>query len=62
MLQTHSPAMAAWCLLLVQAAFTRLPSDLRRPARAAGPHPQDDRFDRAHRAAETALARLASHR
>ena len=62
MWQTHSPAMAAWCLLLVQAAFPRLPRDLRRPAGSGDAATHDDRFDRAHRAAETALARLASHR
>lgn len=62
MFETHSAAMAAWCLLLVQAVFPQLPRDLRRDNSVVRDDDADNRFERAHHAAENALARLASHR
>jgi len=56
--QTGSVALGLWCLFLTQALFVVIPADLRRrpgPAVTRG----EDRFSRAHRAAQTALRRLS---
>ena len=56
--QTHSLFASLWCLMLVQAAFGCIPARLGHPA-AAREHEirTGERFERAHRAAEAALAR-----
>lgn len=58
LLHTGSLLLAFWCFFLVQAFFVAIPASFaRRPVAAcAGP----DRFQHAHRAAETALRRLSS--
>ncbi|MBI4695640.1 MAG: hypothetical protein HY749_16660 [Gammaproteobacteria bacterium] len=57
-LQTHSLLASLWCLMLVQAAFGCIPARLGHPAAARERDPDsDERFERAHRAAEAALAR-----
>ena len=61
-LETGSVFAAIWCFFLVQALFTAIPRCWRRPAR--GPDPaavEEDRFERAHRAAEAALRKLSSN-
>ena len=57
---TGSVALAAWCLLLVQAPFAGLPTGRR--AKTSTDDGAEDRFEHAHRTAETALGRLATHR
>lgn len=57
-LRTGSPWIGVWCFFLTQALFTAIPADLRRK-RPASPV-AGDAFDRAHRAAESALRRLSS--
>ena len=56
---SHSLFLAIWSLFLVQALFAFIPSTLQR-SNPATPPPEPDRFDRAHRAARTALRRLSS--
>ena len=57
---THSLFLGIWCLFLVQALFTAIPVNLQRRSGDATPTPEQDRFDHAHRAAETALRKLYS--
>lgn len=59
-IQTGSLFLSIWCFFLVQALFVAIPSDMRRKT-AAGPV-GEDRFQHAHRAAETALRKLSSIR
>ncbi len=55
--------LAIWCFFLVQALFVAIPSDVTSSERAPAAHPpQHDGFQRAHRAADAALKRLATHR
>jgi hypothetical protein len=54
---SHSLFLGIWSLFLVQALFTFIPASLQRRDKAL---PETDRFDRAHRAAETALRKLSS--
>jgi hypothetical protein len=64
--RADSVALALWCFFLVQALFASLPAfgAASRGAGAGGrafaAAPEEDRFRRAHRAAETALSRLRS--
>lgn len=60
---TGSLFLTVWSVLLVQAAFVAIP-DLLTPGRTAAASAQldDDRFARAHRAADTALRRLYASR
>lgn len=62
MLQTGSAGLAAWCLLLVQAAFSCMPGVASQRPRETHAGQTEDPFERAHRAAQGALVRLASHR
>jgi hypothetical protein len=57
--QSGSLFLAVWSLMLVQAMFGLIPTDLGRGG-AAEPHDPDDAFDRAHRGAEAALRRMHS--
>lgn len=62
--QSGSLFLTLWCFFLVQALFVTIPPHLpvsRAEKRGSGPD-LDDRFGRAHRAAETALRRLSSTR
>ncbi len=57
--QTGSIFLSVWSLLLVQALFVTLPAKLRRGKQHTRPRREaEDRFDRAHRVAESALRRL----
>lgn len=63
MLQTGSVALAVWSLLLVQAVFPLLPRAARHGRSDASTDAgHEDPFEHAHRAAQAALVRLASHR
>jgi hypothetical protein len=56
---SHSVFLALWSFFLVQALFVLIPETLR--PRVAAAHPDDeDRFDQAHRSAESALRRLTA--
>jgi len=59
--QTGSVLLSLWCFFLVQALFVAIPTRLSRGNRKtpAGPE-KEDRFQRAHRAAETAVRKLSS--
>lgn len=57
--RTHSAAVAFWCFFLVQACHVLI------PARLTGdevPSDDNDRFDRAYRAAEAAVRRMSATR
>lgn len=57
--QSGSVFLSIWCFFLVQALFVAIPTQLR--GKTGNRKPDDggqDRFERAHRAAETALRRL----
>ena len=59
---TGSLFLAIWCFFLVQALFVAIPHALSGKA-APGIQPaadRDDRFERAHRAAEAAVRKLSS--
>lgn len=61
--QTHSLWLGIWCFFLVQALFVTIPRDWRRPRAGHPPTPEaSDRFEAAHRVAESALRRAASVR
>ena len=63
MTQTGNAALAAWCLLLVQAPFACLPRRGRQTGTGhTDPGVAEDPFERAHRSAEQALGRPASIR
>lgn len=55
---THSLFLSLWCFFLVQALFVLIPR--RFSGRQAPAATQDDRFDRAHRAAQAAVRKLTS--
>ena len=55
-LQSGSLFLAAWCLFLVQALFVLIPR-----GRGSEPSPEPDRFERAHRSAESALRKLSTY-
>ena len=58
--RTGSLALGIWCLFLIQALVTMIPSDFKRiPHRDAKPCAGFDRFDRAFRSAEWALRKLS---
>lgn len=59
--RTGSVWLALWCFFLVQAFFVLLPASLD-VGGLRSRSPDDDGFDRAHRAAEAALRRLAETR
>jgi hypothetical protein len=55
--------LSIWCFFLVQALFVAIPSRLSRRRRTSQPeHEGEDRFERAHRVAETAVRKLSSIR
>lgn len=56
---SHSLFLGIWSLFLVQALFAFIPASLQR-GNAAAPAPERDRFERAHRAAESALRKLST--
>ena len=56
---SHSLFLSIWCLFLVLALFAGIPASLQRSGGATPPREQD-RFERAHHAAETALRKLSS--
>ncbi len=60
-LYTSSIFLGVWCFFLTQALFVAIPavSGWRGPERT-GTHVPNDRFDRAHRAAESALCKFPS--
>jgi len=58
---TGSVFVSTWCFFLVQAAFVLIPSRKRRgPCPSNAINLDDDAFQRAHRAAERAVARITS--
>jgi len=57
---SHSVFLALWSFFLVQALFVLIPETLR-PRVAAAQSDDEDRFDQAHRSAESALRRLTAH-
>ena len=57
--RTESFLLGAWCFFLIQAMHTAIPTWLAKRARTADDLP-DDRFAKAHRAAQEALKRLAA--
>jgi hypothetical protein len=60
-LTTRSLFLSIWCFFLVQALFVLIPRKLARSRdRQAAHSHSDDPFERAHRAAETALRKLIS--
>jgi hypothetical protein len=62
-IHTGSLFLAIWCFFLLQALFIAIPASLdsRKPLRQPAPD-REDRFRRAHRAAETAIRKLSSIR
>lgn len=56
---SHSVFLALWSFFLVQALFVLIPENLRQRNAAAQPD-DEDRFDQAHRSAESALRRLTA--
>lgn len=56
---TGSVALAIWCLFLIQALVSMIPSDFKRGKPARADHAEADRFDRAFRSAERALRKLS---
>jgi len=61
--ESGSPFLSIWCFFLVQALFVAIPvrmDDNRLERQSEGDH--EDRFERAHRAAQAALRRLSSVR
>ena len=59
-LVTGTLGISLWCFFLLQALFVFIPARLqRRSASPVDAHPACDPFQRAHRAAESALSRLA---
>jgi hypothetical protein len=59
--QSGSVFLSLWSFFLVQALFVWIPSSIRRKKDKEQPEPQEqDRFQRAHRAAQSALRRLSS--
>lgn len=58
---THSVLLSIWCFFLVQALFVAIPKRLPRKTTPCRPDPDEqDRFQHAHRVAESALRRLSS--
>jgi hypothetical protein len=55
-LHSGSLFLAVWCLFLGQALFVLIPH-----VRGSDPSPQLDRFERAHRSAESALRKLSTY-
>ena len=62
-IQTGSLFLGIWCFFLIQALFVAIPASLDGKASHRQPAPdREDRFERAHRAAETAVRKLSSIR
>ncbi len=61
-IHSHSVFLSLWVFFLVQALFVLIPAGWRRSRNQAGPLDGEDRFECAHRVAETALRRLVSVR
>jgi signal transduction histidine kinase len=60
-LQSDSIFLSLWCFFLVQALFVAIPSSItRKKGKGQSPGQEEDRFQRAHRAAQSALRRLSS--
>lgn len=56
---SHSLFLGIWSLFLVQALFAAIPAGTRRNGGVTA-HREQDRFERAHRAAEASLRKLSS--
>lgn len=62
-IQTGSLFLSLWCFFLVQALFVAIPATMnRKPASGSLERDREDRFQYAHRVAESALRRLSSIR
>jgi hypothetical protein len=62
-IHTGSLFLGIWCFFLLQALFVAIPASLERKASHRQPVPDhEDRFQRAHRAAESAVRKLSSIR
>jgi cytochrome c biogenesis protein CcdA len=60
---TNSLFLGIWCFFLLQALFVAIPARLDRKSSQRRPAPdREDRFQRAHRAAETAVRKLSTIR
>lgn len=59
-IHTHSVLLSSWCFFLAQALFVVIPADWRRQRNAVSEPVGEDRFECAHRIAETALRRFSS--
>ena len=60
--RSDSVFLIVWCFFLVQALYVAIPPNLRRQlTTAVAGTPGEDRFRRAHRAAEAALRKLSSN-
>ena len=61
--ESGSPFLSIWCFFLVQALFVAIPVRMgENRHKRRHEHAYDDRFERAHRAAQGALRRLSSVR
>jgi hypothetical protein len=58
--RTGSVFLGIWCFFLVQALFVVIPKSLNRRSGAGAGHADEDRFQHAYRAAETAVRKLLS--
>jgi hypothetical protein len=62
-IHTGSLFLAIWCLFLVQALFVAIPEGMdRKGLQGARSNADEDRFQRAYRAAQAAVRKLASER
>ena len=59
-MHTHSVFLSLWCFFLLQALFVAIPNTLRRKSKSDLHNTMDDRFECAHRAAQTAVQKLSS--
>ena len=57
---TGSVFIGIWCFFLLQACFVAIPPHV--SGKSSRMHPQDDRFEHAHRAAEAAVRNLSTIR
>lgn len=62
MSHTGSPFLAIWCFFLVQALFVAIPNDLNRSNGKRHRPDGEDRFQHAHRVAQSAIRQLSSLR
>lgn len=60
-MQTHSLLASIWCFFLVQALFATIPANWRKAhAGDVTTRPEQQRFDRAHHAATSAVSKLST--